>query len=132
MNMRIEPHALSGRVDGLIASKSQAHRALICAALADAPTRIVCNSSSQDVTATVRCLEALGARVEWLDDGMLMVPIGHAGRSGRGDYAGACAASASAGNAASSMASASAVNAAKARRKEEFGASVFSAKGWRA
>lgn len=95
MNMRIEPHALSGRVDGLIASKSQAHRALICAALADAPTRIVCNSSSQDVAATVRCLEALGARVEWRDDGMLMMPIGYAVQSGRGDYDGACAASVS-------------------------------------
>ena len=110
MNMRIEPHALSGRVDGLIASKSQAHRALICAALADAPTRIICNSSSQDVAATVRCLEALGARVEWRDDGMLMMPIGYAVQAGRGDYDGACTASVSAIDAASAMANANVID----------------------
>lgn len=109
MNMRIEPHALSGRVEGMIASKSQAHRALICAALADAPTRIVCNSYSQDVRATVRCLEALGARVEWRGDGMLMLPVGYAGQTGRG-YAGEVrAANACAIDAANAMTNANAI-----------------------
>ena len=65
MNVRITPGALSGRIGDVIASKSQAHRVLICAALADGPTRIECNSQSQDIRATARCIEALGAHVDF-------------------------------------------------------------------
>ena len=43
-------------------SKSQAHRLLICAALAVEPCSIVCNSVNDDIMATMRCLNALGAR----------------------------------------------------------------------
>ncbi|MGN1070996.1 MAG: 3-phosphoshikimate 1-carboxyvinyltransferase [Candidatus Fimadaptatus sp.] len=63
MNMRIIPGALSGRIDDIISSKSQAHRLLICALRADAPTRIRCNSTSRDIQATRRCISALGAQV---------------------------------------------------------------------
>ncbi|HHT16586.1 MAG TPA: 3-phosphoshikimate 1-carboxyvinyltransferase [Papillibacter sp.] len=48
-----------------IASKSAAHRLLICAALADAPTRILCPETSEDILATARCLAALGADIEY-------------------------------------------------------------------
>ena len=44
-------------------SKSQAHRLLICAALAVEPCSIVCNSVNDDIMATMRCLNALGAKI---------------------------------------------------------------------
>lgn len=44
-------------------SKSQAHRLLICAALAVEPCSIVCNSVNDDIMATMCCLNALGARI---------------------------------------------------------------------
>lgn len=75
MNLRITPAALSGRIDDVVASKSQAHRALICAALADAPTLIRCNSTSKDVRATARCIEALGARADFGRDTIEVAPI---------------------------------------------------------
>ena len=49
-------------------SKSEAHRYLICAALADAPTRLICPASNDDIDATVSCLCALGAQIEYEDD----------------------------------------------------------------
>jgi 3-phosphoshikimate 1-carboxyvinyltransferase len=55
--------ALNGVVRA-IPSKSQAHRALICAALADKPTVIECDGGSDDIAATVDCLAALGAKIE--------------------------------------------------------------------
>jgi 3-phosphoshikimate 1-carboxyvinyltransferase len=47
-----------------IPSKSQAHRALICAALADKQTRVECEGGSEDIAATAACLSALGAGIE--------------------------------------------------------------------
>ena len=48
-----------------IASKSEAHRMLICAALANtqSDTLIECIERSEDINATVRCLNALGASI---------------------------------------------------------------------
>ena len=62
MNMLITPHPLAGNIDPVMSSKSQAHRLLICAALADSPTELSNVGFSADVEATVRCLRALGAR----------------------------------------------------------------------
>lgn len=59
----------------VIPSKSVAHRSLICAALADEPTDIICNASSQDIAATVRCLNSLGAEIEEKDGVYHVVPI---------------------------------------------------------
>lgn len=47
----------------VIPSKSVAHRALICAALSDSPTELVCDAMSQDIEATIACVRALGAEV---------------------------------------------------------------------
>ena len=47
-----------------IASKSVAHRLLICAAFADAPTRILCEETNKDIEATAACLSALGASIQ--------------------------------------------------------------------
>ncbi len=47
-----------------IASKSAAHRLLICAAFAEGETVIECEQINEDISATVRCLNALGAQIE--------------------------------------------------------------------
>ena len=52
-----------------IPSKSDAHRALIAAALAEEPTEILCAATSDDILATVSCLAALGASVETVEGG---------------------------------------------------------------
>ncbi len=54
--------AISGNINA-ISSKSVAHRLLICAAFADAPTRIRCDYVNRDIEATVDCLVALGADI---------------------------------------------------------------------
>ena len=64
MKIRITPGPLSGRIRA-IASKSQAHRLLICAAFADGPTDILCRELSADIEATAHCLEALGCGVSY-------------------------------------------------------------------
>ncbi len=56
-------------------SKSEAHRYLICAALADAPTHIVCAAGNDDIDATVSCLCALGASITRTQDGFDVTPI---------------------------------------------------------
>jgi 3-phosphoshikimate 1-carboxyvinyltransferase len=61
-DVKITPRKLNGVVRA-IPSKSQAHRALICAALADKPTTIECEGGSDDITATAECLSALGAKI---------------------------------------------------------------------
>ena len=62
MDMRITPARISGSVEG-IASKSFAHRALICAALAKGKSEIRINTTSADIEATVDCLRNLGAQI---------------------------------------------------------------------
>lgn len=60
--------AVYGRVNA-VDSKSDAHRALICAALCDGQTKINISSLNDDIIATAGCLNALGAKVERTDDG---------------------------------------------------------------
>lgn len=55
-------------VIGAISSKSDAHRALIAASLADKPCRLILNSTSNDIKAACSCLESAGAVIE--NDGM--------------------------------------------------------------
>lgn len=43
----------------IIPSKSDAHRALICAALSQNPCEIICEAESKDIAATRKCLDAL-------------------------------------------------------------------------
>ena len=75
MDMIIRPSRLSGTLDA-ISSKSFAHRLLICAALADRPTRIGVNGLSDDINATVRCLEAMGRGIVTQDDALVVEPFG--------------------------------------------------------
>ena len=63
MNRTVAPGARCGCVR-IPASKSQAHRLLICAALGSSGTEIACDGISKDIAATIDCLRALGARIE--------------------------------------------------------------------
>ncbi|HRU96086.1 MAG TPA: 3-phosphoshikimate 1-carboxyvinyltransferase [Ruminococcus sp.] len=60
MNVRISPSKLSGHLD-IPASKSCAHRVIICAALANGTSHISGVSMSKDIEATIGAMKALGA-----------------------------------------------------------------------
>lgn len=48
MDVVVDPRPLAGQIPA-VASKSDAHRLLICAALADGPTELGLQSLSQDI-----------------------------------------------------------------------------------
>lgn len=64
MKVTIKPSQPGGSIKA-IASKSQAHRMLICAAFADRPTDIICRELSQDIEATAECLRAMGSSISY-------------------------------------------------------------------
>ena len=66
---------LSGVVKA-IASKSHVHRLLMAAALADRPTVILCETRSDDIAATMRVLQGLGARFHETPTQIEVTPIG--------------------------------------------------------
>ena len=74
MNITVIPSLLSGTV-AAIASKSQAHRLLICASFADKETKIICPQTNKDIEATASCLRALGADIIRDDEGYRVKPI---------------------------------------------------------
>lgn len=74
MNVTITPARLEGTVKAP-ASKSEAHRLLICAALSPQTSDIDCDTTSQDIDATAACLRALGAQVTRTRVGFRVVPI---------------------------------------------------------
>ena len=63
MDIKIIPSAISGSIEA-IASKSFAHRALICACLSQGKSEIRINTTSADIEATIFCLRNLGAVIE--------------------------------------------------------------------
>lgn len=67
----ISPALLGGTISA-IASKSDAHRLLILAALCRGETRLLLEQRSEDIDATINCLRALGAAIEILPDGVLV------------------------------------------------------------
>jgi len=58
MNVTIRPSVLSGTVS-VPPSKSYAHRALICAALSETPCKVNNISRSDDISATLDCIDTL-------------------------------------------------------------------------
>ncbi len=58
-----------------IASKSEVHRLLICAALGDRETEIICENINADIKATADCLTALGAKIKYTDKVFYVSPI---------------------------------------------------------
>ena len=69
---------VSGKLLGKVVpppSKSQAHRLLICAALGTKPCTIACSSVNDDIIATMRCLNALGASITYSDGVFAVTPV---------------------------------------------------------
>ena len=58
-----------------IASKSDAHRLLIAAALSDSPCRLILNSTSADIEATISCLINTGADIKKDGTDIIVNPI---------------------------------------------------------
>lgn len=56
-------------------SKTSAHRLLICSAFADKQTFVRCTDTSQDIDATVACLNAFGADIKRQNDGFHVNPV---------------------------------------------------------
>ena len=74
MDITLFPKKLRGTIR-VIPSKSVAHRYLICAALADSATTILCPETSRDMDATAECLSALGAKIHRTAGGYEVEPI---------------------------------------------------------
>ena len=64
MKVTIWPQRLRGEIRA-ISSKSAAHRLLICGALAERPTEILCENLSADIEATADALRSLGAEIAY-------------------------------------------------------------------
>ncbi len=80
MDMILSPSPLLGTINA-IGSKSDIHRSLICAAIADKETEIDGltfsdkTAVSDDVAATISCIEALGAKVQQSGRSVIVYPI---------------------------------------------------------
>ena len=74
MNMTLAPGTRRGMAHAP-ASKSQAHRLLICAALGKNEVVLRCNGLSKDILATVSCLRALGAGIEAQGNALRVTPL---------------------------------------------------------
>lgn len=73
MDITLSPRRLSGSIQA-IASKSQAHRLLICAAFSSAPVELICPETNEDIEATAQCLCSLGARITRTATGYSVFP----------------------------------------------------------
>ena len=65
---------ISGKIRA-VPSKSYAHRLLICAALSQKPSKILCGGVSEDILATIDVLRGLGAEIDISEDGFYVKPI---------------------------------------------------------
>ena len=74
MDITIHPGKLNGIIRA-IASKSQAHRLLICAAFSGSVTELICENTNDDIEATASCLRALGAAIQRTRMGYIVSPI---------------------------------------------------------
>ena len=75
MKVTLNGNGISGKVRA-IPSKSDVHRALICAALADRESRVNFSATSEDINATISCLNSLGAKISVDSLGASVTPIG--------------------------------------------------------
>lgn len=78
MKVQILPSKLSGTIPA-IASKSDAHRALICSALADKVCRVNLSTTSIDIETTAKVLQKLGAKITREGYSFIVKPINKAG-----------------------------------------------------
>ncbi|MDD6094525.1 MAG: 3-phosphoshikimate 1-carboxyvinyltransferase [Clostridia bacterium] len=68
MKVTVNGKNLKGSI-GAIASKSMAHRYLICSALSDSVTGVRCETRSDDISVTAGCLRAMGTEISYSDGG---------------------------------------------------------------
>ena len=74
MTRALSAGALRGTVR-IPASKSQAHRLLICAALGKSGVTLRCDGLSRDIEATMACLRGLGAQAYAENGRILLNPL---------------------------------------------------------
>lgn len=67
MKVKITPSTVDGKIS-IPASKSMAHRAIICASLSEGQSIVSNVTNSKDIEATIGCMKALGAQIEQLDE----------------------------------------------------------------
>ena len=79
MDIKVYPGKLKGTVTAP-PSKSMAHRALICASLAEGRSTVSGISDSKDMEATIGCMRALGAEIERSEDRRTVIIDGIRGR----------------------------------------------------
>ena len=75
MDRKVNGSTLGGEVRA-IPSKSQAHRMLICSALAEGESSIYCPAINEDIEATADCLNTLGAKLT-RSEGSYTVQLGN-------------------------------------------------------
>lgn len=68
MKVRVCAKELNGKIDA-VSSKSDAHRAVICAALCEGETEVLLGEFSDDISATADCLSAMGAQIRQTEKG---------------------------------------------------------------
>ncbi len=73
MNITLPAGPLTGTV-AIPASKSQAHRLLICAALGRRPVTLSCDGLSRDIQATMACLRAMGSAIDTASEKISVTP----------------------------------------------------------
>lgn len=69
--VNVSPGVLTGCIT-VPPSKSDVHRAILCAALAKGKSKIYPVDFSQDISATIDCVKALGAKVTTIKNGLLI------------------------------------------------------------
>lgn len=74
MDIELSLKDMHGAIDA-IASKSDAHRILIAAALSDSECKLILNSTSDDIKATSSCLETAGTKIERDGMNLTVTPI---------------------------------------------------------
>lgn len=81
MKVTVYPSSPKGEVSA-IASKSMAHRLLICGAMTEGVTRIRCATTSEDIEATISCLRSMGSNIVKIGNYYLVPKVKvHAGQS---------------------------------------------------
>ena len=70
MRQTVAPGPRTGRA-AVPASKSRAHRLLICAAAGGRETVLKCRGISRDIEATIACLRAMGSEITLGEDGII-------------------------------------------------------------
>lgn len=74
MKLTVYPSRLEGSVR-VPSSKSHLHRLLIASALSEKPTDLSYSGAGEDIEATARCLEALGAVIRRTDGSCTVTPV---------------------------------------------------------